>query len=113
MARDDAIVVVDQDWIGPSELLQTLGDLADLHWRMRSRIARIWLQRRDRALPDLESSGFVIASFHLRLLLQPVTGLQLIKKMLGASTPNFWSLFKKTRGQRRRLVFGVRLAGHK
>jgi hypothetical protein len=30
MARDDAIVVVDQDWIGPSELLQAIRDLPDL-----------------------------------------------------------------------------------
>ena len=54
MAGDDAALAIDQDGLGPAKLHDAGSDLGNLGWRMRARIARVWQQRIDRAVFDLE-----------------------------------------------------------
>jgi hypothetical protein len=49
MASDDLVIPVDEDGIVEAEGADTRGDLADLLVRMRARVARIGLERGDRA----------------------------------------------------------------
>jgi hypothetical protein len=57
MASDDFVIPVDEDRIVEAEDADALGDLPDLLIRMRARIARIGLERGDRARLHRQSKG--------------------------------------------------------
>ena len=54
MARNDPVIAIDQDGLGPTKLHDAGRDLGDLGWRMRTRITRVGQQHIDRAVFDLQ-----------------------------------------------------------